>query len=451
MNNRQFLVGALISTLSSVSPLLVSAQVHEFDLANGIHVIVNPVPEAEDVGVETFHEVGFVDEPESMVQSSHLLEHLVCYAPGAGFEAKAAMEWLNKKGMANAETMPDSTHYDYASKAENLEKILEIESARLKQTSFDPQMIGFEAKRVYQETDFVENNPQAGMLKHAFMALSHAWKYKSKTALVRGGLDNMDPGKLLKFYQTTYRPKNLTIAITGKTTLDEVKPLIEKHFGNLSSNHPQPKPLDWSQVAAHHTIGWDSQHRAVCVAWNPPKNKQDCVRLSLLSAVVMQKLANDPTMKNKTEMVMCSNNMWMLGDLPLFVYAMAKPDQDLDEIEKLISETFEKELKASASSSVQMIKSFGFQYDFQRKQSTWPRMQQQAKMVQKMGRSEAMSLQLVLLQDALVRCSAHRLLGDDPDQMITAIKETNKEDLVTLVDKTVSPKNQHVVHIVPQD
>ena len=46
-----------------------AAQVHEFDLPNGMHVIVNSVLEAEDVGVETFHEVGFVDEPESMVQS----------------------------------------------------------------------------------------------------------------------------------------------------------------------------------------------------------------------------------------------------------------------------------------------------------------------------------------------------------------------------------------------
>lgn len=99
------------------------AQVSEFDLANGVHVVVNSVEEAFDVGVETVYEVGFVDEPEAMVQSAHLLEHLVCYAPGDGFESKQAMQWLNREGIANAETMPDFTHYDYASTADNLEML----------------------------------------------------------------------------------------------------------------------------------------------------------------------------------------------------------------------------------------------------------------------------------------------------------------------------------------
>ena len=358
------------------------------------------------------------------------------------------MAWLNQQGMANAETMPEFTHYDYASKAENLDKILGIEAARLKQTSFDSQMIAFEAKRVYQETDFVENNPQAGMLKHAFMALAHAWNYKSKTALVRGGLDEMDPGKLVSFYRSTYRPENLTIAITGKTTLDEVKPLIEKHFGTLTSNAPDAQSLNWSQVPARHQISWDSQHQAVCIAWNPPADKKDQVLLSLVGALAMQKLVAHERLKAKTEMVFCSNNMWTVGDLPLFVYAMAKKGEDLDEMEKLISEVFVMAMEECATSNVQMINGFGYQYDFQRKESSWPRMQQSAKMVQQMGRSEALAMQMVLLQDALNRCFGHRLLGNEPDQMIAAIKNAEAQELGGIVDKTIKPQNRHVVQIV---
>ena len=190
---------------------------------NGVHVIVNPIKEASDVGVESFYEVGFMDEPKGMVQSSHLLGHLVCYSPGAGFEAKEAMNWLNEKGMANAETMPDYTHYDYSVPANDLEKVFEIEAARLTQTKFDADMIAFEAKRVYSETDAVERIPRAGMAKHAFMALSHAWRHQSNEALVRGGLEDMDRGKLFEFYKSTYAPQNLTLIVTGKTTVDQVK------------------------------------------------------------------------------------------------------------------------------------------------------------------------------------------------------------------------------------
>ena len=424
-------------------------QVSEFDLANGVHVIVNSVDQATDVGVETFYEVGFVDEPEAMVQSSHLLEHLVCYSPGAGFEAKEAMTWLNRAGFANAETMPDFTHYDYASTADNLEKILEIEAARLKQTSFDPEMISFEAKRVYQETDFVENNPKAGMLKHAFMALAHAWRFQSKSALVRGGLEDMDAAKLFDFYKAFYQPQHLTIAITGKTTEEQVKPLVEKHFGKISQRNPDEQPIDWASVPARQSVAWDSKHQAVCIAWNPPTNKKDQVLISLLGATVVQKFMTDKSLLEKTEMVMCSNNMWMVGDLPLFVYAMAKPDQDLNEVEKQIKSTFAAEMKAAASEKAQMINSFAVQFDFQRKPTAWARMQQSSKMLQNMGHDENRSLQMVLAQDALQRCNLHRLLGPEPEKMIAAIKRVNSDKLVRIVNNTVTDENCHVVHIVP--
>ena len=206
MINPRILCAAAIAAVLLANSQNTSAQIAEFDLENGIHLIVNPVSEAKDVGVETIYQVGFIDEPAGMVQASHLLEHLVCYSPGAGFETREAMNWLNDVGMANAETLPDMTHYDYAAPAEHLEKILMIEAARLQQTSFDPAIIASEAERVYQETHWVEKSPLAGMAKHAFMALSHVWRHQSTEALVRGGLDEMDPEQLLNFYRQQYRP-----------------------------------------------------------------------------------------------------------------------------------------------------------------------------------------------------------------------------------------------------
>ena len=449
MNLRRFLISGFAVSLCSLASSLGVGQVHEFQLANGIHVIINPVPESEDVGVETVYEVGFVDEPVSMVQSAHLLEHLVCYAPGAGFEAKGAMQWLNQKGMANAETLSDWTHYDYAAPAAELEKILEIEAARLQQKSFDKLMIAFEAKRVYQETEFVENNPKTGMLKHAFMALAHAWNYQSKSALVRGGLDDMDPGKLLEFYKATYRPTNLTIAITGKTTVEDVKPLLEKHFAGISFAKVEPNKIDWSAVPQKHSVNWDSKNSAVCVSWAPPNNHQDQVLLSLLGAIAFQKIATNAELKKTTENVNCSNNRWNVGDLPLYVYAMARKGEDLEEIGTSIEEAFKKELRAAAKNG-RLIKNFAFQLEFQQRKMPWAQMQQQIKMLQQMGRTEKLATQMVLLQDALNRCLLHRLLGDKPQEMIARIKNVSADELTALVEKTLDPAKRSVVHIVGQ-
>jgi predicted Zn-dependent peptidase len=344
--------------------------------------------------------------------------------------------------------MPDFTHYDYASTGDNLEKILEIEAARMSQTSFDPAMISIEAKRVYSETDFVENNPAAGMLKHAFMALAHAWRYQSRSASVRGGLDEMDAGKLFDFYKASYVPHNLTIAITGKATEEQVKSLAEKHLGNLPHGNQVIKPIDWATVPASQTVRWDSKYRAVCVAWNPPATRQEQVLVSLLGAITAQKLMTDQSLLEKTEMIMCSNQMWMVGDLPLFVYAMAKPDQDLGEIETLLKGAFAREI-LSASQNAQMMRSFAFQFDFQRKPTAWARMQQSSKALQNMGRNESSSLQMVLAQDALQRCILRRLLGSNADEMLSRIKLTGDDELVELVNKTVTDERCHVVQIVP--
>lgn len=427
-------------------------QVVEFDLSNGVHVIVNPVDEATDVGVETFYEVGFMDEPKGMVQSSHLLEHLVSYAPGAGFEAKEAMNWLNQVGMANAETMPDFTHYDYSAPATDLEKIFEIEAARLTQTRFDKDMIAYEAKRVYSETDAVERVPRAGMVKHAFMALAHAWKFKSNEALVRGGLEDMAPEKLHEFYKSTYGPQNLTVAVTGKADADQVKELAQKHLGNIPSTNPKPD-FDWKLAPKRQDILWDSKHRSVCVAWNPPAQKTDQVLISLLGAVVAQKMMMDKELTNEmnVEMISCTNNMWAAGDLPVYVYAMAKPGADLDEIEKKLTAKFKDAMKNGASEQSQMVKSFAMQLEFQSRPKPWKQMQQMAQMISQQGRPADKAMQMVLTQDALQRGISNRLLGKKSAAVIETIKGVDDKDLTRLVKTTLNDANKHVVHIVPMN
>ena len=427
------------------------AQVVKFELDNGIQIIVNPIPNVDCVGVETFYEVGFADEPQGMVQSSHLLEHLVCYSPGAGFQVREAMKWLNEIGVANAETMLDATHYDYAADSKHLDKILEIEAARLRQTEFSPNIISTEAKRVYQETDFVENNPAAGMLKHGFMALFHAWKYQAKTALVRGGLDDMDPKKLKDFHRRSYLPRNLTIAITGNTTGKTARKLVKKHFGQLKNAVQLPEPLDWTSVPKRHTIGWDSHHRAVCVAWNPPKSKRDQVWLSLLGAAINQGLLQDKQLKQSTEIVFCSNNMWMVGDAPWFIYALAKPGADLEEVEDLLTRKFIESATEGLEQHHKMVRSFGFQLEFQKKQDSWPLIKRGIQMLKNSGRSDSEAVQMAILQDALSRCTQARLLGTQAEKIIASLKGLSEKQLEEVVKRTLKTSNQHVVYVVPQD
>ncbi len=426
------------------------AQVAEFKTKNGITVIVHSMPQATGIGIEAGYEVGFIDEPEKMVQASHLLEHLVCFAAGAGFEQKKAFEWLNQNGMANAETLPDWTHYDYVLPAENLDKALEIEASRLQQTDFDRQLLRSEAKRVYLETDAVEGLPASGMVKHAFMAIAHALRYGSKNALVRGGLDDFDNDALVRFYERYYQPRNLTLVISGNTTVDEAKKLVEKHLGTIKSkNDSFETKLDWSKIPGQQTVAWDAKPSAVCIVWKPPADPAGRLCLTALSTIALNQIASDKNVQEAFHMVMTSNNGWFVGDLPLFAYGSVKPGQSLDDATTLLRDAFETNLRKAAEKGDRILPMFLGQFNAMQN-NDWDALQQQSAMLQRMGRTKQQSQQLILAQDALNRLMSRRLLGPEPQGIIQKLNALTANEIKQIVETTLSGDNRHVVHVVPQ-
>jgi hypothetical protein len=420
----------------------------EFRLANGATIIVNPIPESDDIAVESGYEVGFVDEPENMVQAAHLLEHLVCYSSGAGFEQKKAFEWLNSVGLANAETMPDWTHYDYMLGSEHLEKILEIEASRLQQSKFHKQLIVDEAQRVYSETDAVERNPSSGMVKHAFMAILHAMRYQSKSALVRGGLEEFDQDRLVEFYRRFYQPQNLTMIFTGKTTVAEVRSLAEKHLAPIGTRDSDfQTEIEWSKVPKQLTVQWDAQPSAVCILWKPPKSQLERTILSLSSLFCYQAVNADRDIQSKVNIVFCSNNSWPVGDVPLFIYAAAKEGQSLDELHDLLLKGFETELRAMGKKS-NFLGMMVQQFEHQLK-SDWKLMQNSASMIERMGRDEKTALRLALGQDALNRLMIRRLTGPNSESILRQIKTIKPEQVEKIIQDTLTESNRRAVYVVP--
>ncbi|MEM7783704.1 MAG: insulinase family protein [Planctomycetota bacterium] len=440
-----------VFTLSSSSPLKVCGQGEKIRLENGITIFVNSIPEAEYVGAEAFYRVGFLDEPKSMVQSSHLIEHLVCYGPGAGFETGQAMDWLNAVGMGNAETLPTLTHYDYAVPSQELEKIFEIEASRLQQSSFSPDLIRREAKRVYEETDYVEQNPRSGMFKHAFMALSHCWRYNSKSALVRGGLEDLDPEKLLKFYRKTYVPRNLFLVFTGNVSPQQVQDFANKHLSKIPSLEPPRSPINWTQVKPRNEIRWDSKYSAVCIAWSPPKDPKDRLLLNILASTVTQKAMMQNPVQNECHAIFVSNPIWSVGDLPLFIYALAKPGESLEQIETKLERFMVAEMNQSLAQSKMAARMIAGNFEFQLQPQSWTRVQQTAQALAQRGMEKTRSFQQILAQDALTKGMAYQFLNEDPQRAFEQLKLAKPTDFERALKNCMTNQNKKVVYILPSE
>lgn len=69
-------------------------------------------------------------------------------------------------------------------------------------------------------------------------------------------IKSFTPADLTKFHQTFYRPNNMILLISGDVSLKEIKPLLEKKFGDWQkADVPQPQIADVSPLGdAHITI-----------------------------------------------------------------------------------------------------------------------------------------------------------------------------------------------------
>ena len=410
-------------------------------LENGVTLLLAPLPEAKIVAVESFYPVGFCDEPAGMTQAAHLFEHLMLQGATKSYAAGESFALLRKLGMANAETLPTFTHFDYTAPSAELGTILQIEGERLTSLKYTPELISDEADKCNEEAQFVYKNPQSGMVKHAFMVLFQFWNHGATEVRVRSGLDQIPPAKLEAFYQAQYRPDQLTIAIVGGFKEDEALAMAKEHLGTLSASKSEQKPLNWNSLPAAAHLTWDADVHAICVYAAPPAEATDRMLLSLWGTALMQKLAVRSNLRELTHMSFSSNTTWPVGDLPFFVYATAKSAGKTPEIEKAIKAALQDATKLLTSDMIQM-RMFANMYAAGPVPS-WNELKAQASAFAKTsGRGEDDAMTMVLLNVAL-QWGLRELHGSVGNEAIT------EERLKAVLEKALDPAKLRVVTLGP--
>lgn len=422
-------------------------------LKNGITVLLRPIEETDQIAIEALYRVGFLHEPKGMTQVAHLLEHLMCHGATASFEPRAAMDLLNQKGMANAETLADMTHYDYVLPASELEFALRVEAERLTSLKITREIIAQEAPRCYAEADFVERNPAAGMLKHAFMALNQAWLHGQTSALIRAGLEDIPLEKIERLHRATYHPENLTLVLVGGFDRAKALTLIEKHLGVIERGTPvELESIDWSKVPERMTVKWDSTVRAVCIAFPPPADAYDRILLSLWGNGLMQKLMTDGEIKAVAESTFCSNHLWSVDRLPFFVYATAKKDVGTDQLAAVLVKRIQFIASETPSPlTILPIRSVCYQLVVSSGQVDWNALRKMVTMVQAQGMDTERATRIAIGQTALNCGITYLLFGADPAAMGKRIQATSADELHRIIKATVRSDKQHITTLLPAD
>src|SRR3954465_8797813 len=208
----------------------------EYQLDNGLRVLLYPDPSRAKVTVNMTVLVGSRHEGYGETGMAHLLEHMVFKGTPTH---PAVPKALQEHGAQwNGTTSDDRTNYFETMPAtdENLEFGIALEADRLVNSYVKREDLIAEMTVVRNEFERGENSPE-GVLMERINAAAFEWhNYGKSTIGNRSDIERVPIDNLQAFYKKYYQPDNVVLIVAGKFEEARALALVEKYLGSI------PKP-----------------------------------------------------------------------------------------------------------------------------------------------------------------------------------------------------------------
>ena len=287
MKKHLFSLATLVGMTLAVSAQEVKFE--EYDLSNGMHVILHQDNSAPVVTTAVMYHVGAKDENPERTGFAHFFEHLLF----EGTENIPKGEWFtivtSAGGTNNANTTDDRTYYYEVFPSNNVELGLWMESERLLHPVINQDGVDTQNEVVKEEKRLrVDNSPYGKFLEKIKLNMFKKHPYKGTTIGKMAHLDAATLEEFQAFNKKFYVPNNAVLVVAGDIDVAAVKVMIENYFGpiprgeDIVRNFPKEDPITEPMRAK----AYDSniQIPAVMAAYRTPSFKdRDAYVLSMVS------------------------------------------------------------------------------------------------------------------------------------------------------------------------
>ena len=207
----------------------------KFTLANGLRVIIHQDNSTPMAVINMMYDVGARDEDPDKTGFAHLFEHLMF---GGSLHIESYDEPLQMAGGDNnAYTTQDLTTYHVQLPAENIETAFWLESDRMLSLAFSDKSLDVQRKVVSEEFKEHYINKPYGDAWHKIRELAyevHPYRWMT-IGKELSHIENATLEDVKNFFLKFYRPVNAVLVVAGNVTVDQVKVLAEKWFGDIPS------------------------------------------------------------------------------------------------------------------------------------------------------------------------------------------------------------------------
>ena len=206
----------------------------EYDLDNGLHVILHQDNTAPLVVTSVLYHVGAKNEEDERTGFAHFFEHLLF----EGTENIERGDWFkivsSNGGRNNAYTTDDFTYYYEVFPSNNLELGLWMESERMLHPIINEVGVETQNEVVKEEKRLRYDNSPYG--KWAFEVRKRMFEKHPYRHIPIGEMDHLDAATLdefIAFNEKFYVPNNAVLVVAGDFEMEEAKKMIANYFNEI--------------------------------------------------------------------------------------------------------------------------------------------------------------------------------------------------------------------------
>ena len=241
----------------------------EFQLANGLTVLVHEDRKAPVVAVSMWYNVGSKDEPNGKTGFAHLFEHLMFN--GSENATGDFFKYLQEMGATdyNGTTFFDRTNYFQTVPTAALDTALFLESDRMgyllgaiTQAKLDNQ------RSVVQNEKRENDNQPGGLVFYEILAnlFPEGHPYRHSTIGSMADLDAASLADVKTWFRDKYGPNNAVLVLAGDIDTATARPLVERYFGDIARGPVNvPAAADVPVLAAPKSIVMKDRVAAVSI------------------------------------------------------------------------------------------------------------------------------------------------------------------------------------------
>jgi len=195
------------------------------------------------VVVNVLYDVGARDEDPKRTGFAHLFEHLMFGGSVNIEDFETPLQLAG--GENNAYTTNDFTNYYIQLPAENIETAFWLESDRMLSLAFSEKSLEVQRKVVMEEFKEHYINKPYGDVWFKMREMVYK-KHPYRWMTIGSELSHIEQARLedvKNFFFKYYRPVNAIMVVAGKVTVQQVKELAEKWFGDIPAGEKYVRDL----------------------------------------------------------------------------------------------------------------------------------------------------------------------------------------------------------------